>query len=111
MPSDMQSDEFTVDRLEILGLSGVTPTMHATHAPKTQQAEEGANCICPIMARLDALQMQQQLQGMNHPDVLFAWRHLARAHRRRGEIELSDRIEEMIHFQEIGLGQEDLFSL
>jgi hypothetical protein len=105
------SDEFTVDRLEISGQSGVTPTMQATHAPKIQEAEEATNCMCPIMARLDALQIQQQLQGMNHPDVLFALRHLARAHRRRGEIELSDRIEEMIHCQEIGQGQENLFSI
>lgn len=51
----------------------------------------------PMMARLDALQMQQKIQGMNHPDVLFSLRHLARAHRRRGEIEQARLVEEMLH--------------
>ena len=51
----------------------------------------------PMMARLDALQMQQKIQGMNHPDVLFALKHLARAHRRRGELEQAKLVEEMLH--------------
>jgi hypothetical protein len=39
--------------------------------------------------RLDALRIQRQLQGANHPDVLFASKYLecAHAHRRRAELE------------------------
>jgi hypothetical protein len=53
--------------------------------------------IKPMMARLDALQIQQSIQGMNHPDVLFTLKHLARAHRRRGELEQAKLVEEMLH--------------
>jgi hypothetical protein len=60
--------------------------------------------IQPMMARLDALQIQQQMQGMNHPDVLFALKHLARAHRRRGETQQAQLVEEMLR-----AGQEDNF--
>jgi hypothetical protein len=52
--------------------------------------------IQPMMARLDALQIQQQLQGRNHPDVLFALKHLARAHHRRGETQQAQLVEEML---------------
>jgi len=64
-----------------------------------------------VEARLDALQILQQLQGMNHPDVLFAVRHLARAHRRRGDIELSLLIEEMVQSQQMIQSQETLACL
>lgn len=37
--------------------------------------------------RLDALRIQQQLQGANHPDVLFASKYLGYAHRRRAELQ------------------------
>jgi hypothetical protein len=37
--------------------------------------------------RLDALRIQRQLQGANHPDVLFASKYLECAHRRRAELQ------------------------
>jgi hypothetical protein len=55
------------------------------------------NRIKPMMTRLDALQIQQKIQGMNHPDVRFALKHLARAHRRRGEYEQAKLVEDMLH--------------
>lgn len=59
-------------------------------------AVDDRNKIRPMMARLDALQIQQQLQGMNHPDVLFALKHLGRAHRRRGEMEQAQLVDAML---------------
>jgi hypothetical protein len=49
-----------------------------------------------MLARLDALQIQQELYGMNHPDVLFSLKHLGRAHTRRGEFQQARLIEEMV---------------
>ena len=37
---------------------------------------EETNRMQPMMARLDALQIQQELYGMNHPDVIFSLKHL-----------------------------------
>jgi hypothetical protein len=34
----------------------------------------------PMMARMDALRIQQELYGMDHPDVLFSLKQLGRAH-------------------------------
>ena len=38
-----------------------------------------------MTARLDALRIQQQLQGMNHPDVIFSMNRLGRAKGLRDE--------------------------
>jgi ribosomal 50S subunit-associated protein YjgA (DUF615 family) len=75
-------------------------------AAKMSHPEDPAEMgrIQPMMARLDALQIQQQMQGMNHPDVLFAMKHLARAHHRRGETQQAQLVEEMLR-----AGQEDNF--
>mmetsp|Transcript_98128 Transcript_98128/g.147167 ORF Transcript_98128/g.147167 Transcript_98128/m.147167 type:complete len:104 (-) Transcript_98128:78-389(-) len=82
-----------------------------THEEGVHEAPELSNlddsersAIKPMMARLDALQIQQKIQGMNHPDVLFALKHLARAHRRRGEIEQAKLVEEMLHASQCNQG-------
>ena len=87
-------------------------TINAGQAPKTgSDGSEDMNSMNAMMARLEAIAMQQRLQGMSHPDVLFSLKHLARAHRRRGEINQSLLIEEMIHSQEMIQSQEHLASL
>jgi hypothetical protein len=65
------------------------------------------NRIKPMMARLDALQIQQQMQGMNHPDVLFALKYLAQAHRRRGEFQHAHLVEEMLR-ERHGIQEENI---
>ena len=50
----------------------------------------------PMMARLNALQKQQQIQGMHHPDVLFAFKHLARAHRRHEDLEKARFVDDIL---------------
>lgn len=50
----------------------------------------------PMVTRLEALQIQQELQGMDHPDVIFALRGLSKAHLRRGEFREAQLVEEMI---------------
>ena len=37
-----------------------------------------------LQARIEAIRIQQQLLGDNHPDVIFALSNLARLHQRRG---------------------------
>jgi hypothetical protein len=92
---EIPSDACSVDTLN--SSSQEDPVMiDAMETRLSSSAESQGTDLNPMMARLDALQTQQQLQGMNHPDVLFALRHMARAHRRRGEIKLSLLIEQMI---------------
>ena len=67
-------------------------TIHGNGEPVSEDTAR----IKPLMARLDALQIQQQMQGMNHPDVLFALKHLAQAHRRHGEFQQAQLVEEML---------------
>lgn len=62
---------------------------------------EETNRMQPMMARLDALQIQQELYGMNHPDVIFSLKHLGRAHRRRGEFQQARLIEEMVRTDQL----------
>jgi len=50
----------------------------------------------PMMARLEALQIQQELLGMDHPDVIFALRGIGKAHMRRGEFQEAQLVDEMI---------------
>ena len=50
----------------------------------------------PMTTRLQALQVQQQLQGVDHPDVLFSLKGLSKAHMRRGEYHQAKLVEEMI---------------
>jgi hypothetical protein len=64
--------------------------------PAEEMDADGLNRIKPMMARLDALQIQQQMQGMNHPDVLFALKHHGRAHRRRGDLQEARLLGEML---------------
>lgn len=106
---EIRSDDATVDTIGLSGRSEVTSRMHVTGSP--QKPKSSTKCVCPMMARLNALRIQQQLQGINHPDVLFALRHLARAHRRRGEAELADLLDEIIRGLEIVQSQENLACL
>lgn len=50
----------------------------------------------PMMTRLQALQVQQELQGMDHPDVLFSLKGISKAHVRRGEYLQAQLVEEII---------------
>ena len=72
---------------------------HVLEGEVDHDVHESSNedMLKPMWARLDALQMQQELQGMDHPDVIFSLRHLGRAHRRRGELQQAKLVEEMIH--------------
>lgn len=49
-----------------------------------------------MMTRLQALQVQQQLQGVDHPDVIFSLKGLSKAHMRRGEYHQAKLVDEMI---------------
>lgn len=49
-----------------------------------------------MMTRLQALQVQQELQGVDHPDVIFSLKGLSKAHMRRGEYHQAKLVEDMI---------------
>lgn len=50
--------------------------------PATKAADDPA-----LRARIEAIRIQQQLLGQNHPDVIFALSGLAKLHQRRGNHE------------------------
>jgi hypothetical protein len=50
----------------------------------------------PMRTRRQALQVQQQLQGVDHPDVLFSLKGLSKVYMRRGEYLQAMLVEEMI---------------
>ena len=52
------------------------------NAPSSNTSEKVEN-FKSISGRLDALRIQQQLQGMNHPDVIFSMNRLASSNGRR----------------------------
>jgi hypothetical protein len=72
-----------------------------TATPTEEMNANELNRIKPMMARLDALQIQRQRQGMNHPDVLFALKHHGRAHRRRGELQQAQLVSEMLQASQL----------
>jgi len=62
-------------------------------------------------ARMSALKQLQEIEGNSHPDVLFAMKYLARAHRRNGDVVVSQQMEEIIHTQHIIQSQRSLVYL
>lgn len=89
--------------------ASLSPAPNAVWSPENSHSdirstEEGTSIhssdeverLRPMTTRLQALQIQQKLQGMDHPDVLFSLRGLSRAHIRRGELQQAQLVEEMI---------------
>ena len=102
--SELSSEDFTIeDSAAEIMMSYVHCLSDTTTSadPKSQlsssfiDAEETSR-MQPMTARLDAIQIQQELYGMNHPDVIFSLKHLGRAHTRRGEFQQARVIEEML---------------
>jgi hypothetical protein len=100
------SEDITIEKSEMMNsnrsfsdLSDITSMTSADSKSRLNSiidAEERSRGMELMMARLEALQIQQKLYGMNHPDVLFSLKHLGRAHTRRGEFQQARLIEEMV---------------
>ena len=59
--------------------------------------ETQAQKMTPMLARLQAVEAMQELYGdTNHPDVLFSLKHLGNAHRRRGELQQAQLVDERV---------------
>jgi len=60
-------------------------TSAPTHFQQPTSSSPKPNNTDPaLQARIEAIRIQQQLLGDNHPDVIFALSNLARLHQRRG---------------------------
>ena len=96
-------DDCTVDTLNLSGRSH--------DSIKSIRSESETRSESLTAARMSALKQLQQIEGNSHPDVLFAMKYLARAHRRNGDVVISQQMEEIIHTQHIIQSQRSLVSL
>ncbi|CAJ1966887.1 unnamed protein product [Cylindrotheca closterium] len=96
-------DDCTLDTLNLSGRS------HDSIKSIQSQSETRSDSL--TAARMSALKQLQQIEGNSHPDVLFAMKYLARAHRRNGDVVVSEQMEEIIHSQHIIQSQRSLVSL
>jgi hypothetical protein len=98
--SEFGNEDFTIEDSEMMSsvrsLSDNTTSADSKSQLNSIIDAEERSRMQPIMARLDALQIQQELYGMNHPDVLFSLKHLGRAHMRREEFQQARLVEEMV---------------
>jgi hypothetical protein len=94
---DSTIEDSSVMKSYVSSFSGITTSADSkSQLNSSIDAEERSRSKKTMMARLDALQIQQELYGMDHPDVTFSLKHLGRAHTRRGEFQQARLIEEMV---------------
>lgn len=96
-------DDITVDTLTLSGRS--------LESVVSGRSENETKSESVIAARMDAVKQLQGIEGNSHPDVLFAMKYLARAHRRNGDLLVSQQMEEIIHTQNFIQSHRALVSL